>query len=520
VVSRRKTVVFRVDASYRIGTGHVMRCLALADGLKREGAEVAFICRQHEGHLFALIRERGFRVMVLPAPRASWAPSDSHPVHAAWLGSDWETDVQESARALGSLRPDWLVVDHYALDVRWEERLQPMTGRILVIDDLADRPHLCDALVDQNLVRHPHERYNRKVSDGATLMLGPSYALLQPEYLHLHENVTPRHGAVGRLLVSFGGVDRQGLTRRTVEALFGICDYEFEADIVLAADAPDFGAIQEMVSRRPGFWLHDRVPSLAPLMAAADLMVGAVGTTSWERLCLGLPAIVVTMADNQRPIAEELAGRNLVRWLGDAGAVTTAALRSALLVVFRTGLDADWSQRCLNVVDGRGVGRVCVVLTAGPDMPFAIREAEERDEAILLEWVNDPQTRRNAFNPELISPGEHRAWFQRRLGRPADYMLCIAESESGVPLGQVRFERHSDQWEISYAIAPAFRGLGLGRSMLGRAIAHLRRDRPGISLYGQVKPENMASRKIFEALKFSARTAGPDRYVFERSFRE
>ncbi|GGA40939.1 UDP-2,4-diacetamido-2,4,6-trideoxy-beta-L-altropyranose hydrolase [Pelagibacterium lentulum] len=515
-----KTVVFRVDASYEIGTGHVMRCLALADGLTNEGADAVFVCREHEGHLFALIEERGFRVLGLPAPRERWTRDEPAPAHAIWLGTDWRTDADETIKALDNIRPDWLVVDHYAIDARWEEQLRSISGHILAIDDLADRPHACDALVDQNLVANVRARYKDHVPDGTTLMLGPDYALLRPEYLSLREQAAPRSGPIRRVLVSFGGVDRRGLTRATVEALLAMDDHDFEVDIVLSASSPDYASMEHELAKRAGFRLHDRVPSLAPMMVAADIMIGACGTTSWERLCLGLPAIVVTVADNQNAIAEELNRQGLARWIGDANGEIGDALRAVLAEIFDAGLDPSWSRRCLEVVDGKGVQRVCAVLGAHRNMPLGIRDAHPNDEALLLEWANDPETRRNAFNPKAITPEEHHTWFQNRLGRPADCALYIAETETGVPVGQVRFERHDDQWEISYALAPIFRGRGLGRPMLVRAIAHLRRERPGVSLFGQVKPENMASRKIFEALEFAGRAAGPDRYVFERNFKE
>lgn len=516
----RKSVAFRVDASYAIGTGHVTRCLALAEELKNSGTEAVFVCRPHEGHLSALIEERGFTVLGLPPPSEHWASTEQEPAHAAWLGADWQTDADETLRVLDTVRPDWLIVDHYAIDARWEGRLRPAVDSIVVIDDLADRAHACDTLMDQSLVTRAHERYVDRVPESATILLGPAYALLQAQYRRHRAHATTRSGKVSRVLVSFGGVDRHGLTRATVDALLAIRDKDFKADIVLAAGSADYTLVQRAIAGRSNFRLHDRVTSLAPMMLAADLMVGAGGTTSWERLCLGLPAIIVTVASNQHPVAEELSRRGLVRWLGDADPTTASRLRSALTDIFATGLDPDWSERCFEVVDGRGTTRVCAVLSAHRDMPLFVRTAEPRDEGLLLEWSNDAETRRNAFNPKPISPAEHHAWFNKRLGRQDDCALYVVQSESGVPVGQVRFEKQEDRWEISYAVAPDFRGFGLGRPLLARAIEHLRIGRPDITLFGQVKPQNAASQKIFKALEFAQRKAEPDRFIFERSFKE
>ena len=113
-----KTVAFRVDSSLKIGAGHVMRCLALADGMKDMGAEAVFVCREHEGNLSKLIAERGFRVLGLAAPEDHWTLDEPARPYAEWLGTDWQTDADQTIKALGGIYPDWLIVDDYALDAR------------------------------------------------------------------------------------------------------------------------------------------------------------------------------------------------------------------------------------------------------------------------------------------------------------------------------------------------------------------------------------------------------------------
>jgi len=516
MTTNRTAVIFRCDASISIGTGHVMRCLTLAGALRDQGADIAFACREHEGHLCALIGEQGFRVLRLSRPREAWAPAEGQPDHAAWLGADWQDDADETLSVLGDSRPDWLIVDHYGIDARWECRLRAQAGKIMAIDDLADRAHDCDLLLDQNLVARQDQRYEGKTPEGCAHLLGPAYAPLQPDYARLRDSTLPRSGPPRRLLISFGGVDRDNLTSKTVNALLTLDRPDIEAEIVLSAASPQFQDLRSRIAEHPNLRLHDRVPSLAPLILAADLGIGAGGATSWERLCLGLPSLVVTVAENQRPIAEELSRRGLVRWLGESDAVGEAEILSALEELAGAGLDEAWSSKCLDVVDGRGVERVCAVLTAHARMPLAIRPATQQDEALLLEWANDPATRRNAFNPKPISPEEHRAWFRARLQNRDQCILYIAETAPGIPFGQIRFDRRESEWEISYSLAPAFRGRGLGRPMLEAAIVELRRTWPGALLVGQVKPENLASRKIFESLDFSIRSSTPDRHIYER----
>ena len=357
-------IVFRTDASLTIGTGHVMRCLTLAGALAKIGADVLFICREHEGHLCDLIEEQGFVVHRLPAP-ASGFRAEADPIHAAWLGASWQEDAEQTIAAIKTLgvKPDWLVVDHYALDHRWESALRPLVGSIFVIDDIADRVHDCDLLLDQNLFADMQTRYAGKVPEDCRLLLGPEYALLQPIYAELHDRIPPREGPVRRILISFGGADRDNLTGRALAAFLGLNRPDIDVDVVISDSSPYAPDIRDQVAGHANIHLHGNLPTLAPLMARADLAIGAAGTTSWERVCLGLPALVVTLAENQRPIADGLQQSGLVRWRGHKDEVSEQSIWQALAELIEEGIDEEWSLRCRSTVDGKGVDRVGAVLT-------------------------------------------------------------------------------------------------------------------------------------------------------------
>lgn len=196
-------VVFRTDASLQIGTGHVMRCLTLADALRKQGAECQFVCRAHEGHLLDHIRFCNYEVHALPNS-SSYIASESDPVHASWLGVDWLTDAQQTCHFLGYKEFDWLILDHYALDHRWEATLRPYFKHIMVIDDCADRQHICDLLLDQNYGSSA-ERYADLVPTDCTQLHGPKFALLKPIYAQLRAEQDIRSGLIERVLVYFGG---------------------------------------------------------------------------------------------------------------------------------------------------------------------------------------------------------------------------------------------------------------------------------------------------------------------------
>jgi len=305
----RALVVFRSDASVQIGTGHVMRCLTLAEALRENGTECLFLCRPHQGHLMDLISARGHRVKALPAfgpESAGWTPRPGPP-HAAWLGTDQATDAADSLRALeGEERAAWLVVDHYALDREWQTALRPVCDRLMVIDDLADRPHDCDLLLDPNIGRSEAD-YTGLVPDGVRILLGPRYALLRPEFAaHRAESLARRaQPELRRLLVTLGGVDKDNITCQVLDALDASALTEaLEITVVMGPHAPWLAAVRERAQtmRRPTRVLVG-VSDMARLMTESDLAIGAAGSTAWERCCLGLPTIQLVLAENQREAA-------------------------------------------------------------------------------------------------------------------------------------------------------------------------------------------------------------------------
>lgn len=500
-------VIFRTDASLDIGTGHVMRCLTLADALSERGAECRFVCREHPGNLLGLIRERGFEAAALPLPADtalhSVQPDEQPPVHAAWLGADWRSDAEAMRAALGESQVEWLIVDHYALDARWETALRPHCRKLMVIDDLADRPHDCDLLLDQNLVADRSHRYYGRVPAHCGLMLGPEYALLQSQYAELHPRVPPREGPVRRVLVYFGGADSNNMTGMAIAAFLSFDREDVALDVVINPKSPHAGAIRRQVEGQQHIMLHAGLPSLAPLMVQADLAIGAGGATSWERCCLGLPSLVITLAENQKPIAAELDLQGLIRWLGHQGEISEDMLAQALKEIIDAGLTPAWSEDCQRLVDGRGAERVCSMLMLNAQTPLQARLARLDDEALILQWANDPLVRQNAFATGAIDPAIHRAWFRRRLRDLENCRLYILETQDGFFVGQVRFERSGEVWEIDYALDARARGREIGKTLLHTAMLVLRANLSETTLLvGRVKISNTASQKVFESLGF------------------
>lgn len=361
-------VAFRADASVQIGTGHVMRCLTLADELARQGHQCRFVCREHQGHLGDLIASKGYGLTLLPSH------SDSELVlkdrgsdnYALWLGVPWQEDARQTLDALKAWKPDWLVVDHYALDAKWERALADAAGKIMVIDDLANRPHECALLLDQNLGRVASD-YDGLLPAECQRLIGPRYALLRPEFAALREQSLSRrrNPELKRILISLGGVDRTNVTGRVLEALSeSALPRSTKLDIIMGAAAPYLDDVRQQTARLPfKATVSVNVKDMAQRMCLADLAIGAAGSTSWERCCLGLPAILMVLAENQKSAAEALKR---------SGAVIITDSGEGVRTELERLMNSDNTEKRLtrmiqvvsDLVQGDGCARVVYELTA------------------------------------------------------------------------------------------------------------------------------------------------------------
>ncbi|WP_420194207.1 UDP-2,4-diacetamido-2,4,6-trideoxy-beta-L-altropyranose hydrolase [Marinobacter sp. GH_1] len=307
-------IAFRADASVQIGTGHVMRCLTLADALRDQGHECLFICRDHPGNLSEVIAQRGFELYLLSqemrALHSTGSEDAATPEHAQWLGVPWQQDAEQTLNALNGQKTDWLVVDHYALDARWERRVGAHANKIMVIDDIADRPHECQLLLDQNLGRKAQD-YNGLLPETCTRLIGPHYALLRPEFAELREASLERRQTpkLERILITLGGVDQDNVTGQVLGALAqSSLPPETELDIVMGASAPALEQVRRQAETLPyRATVGVNVTDMAKRMCTADFCIGAAGSTSWERCCLGLPTVTMVLAENQKEAAEAIA---------------------------------------------------------------------------------------------------------------------------------------------------------------------------------------------------------------------
>ena len=315
-------LIFRVDSSSLIGSGHLMRCLTLAQRYRKGGHNVAFVCRDLKGNLSGLVKTQVFQLYMLPTA----TQDDTLTGYGKWLTITQEQDAAETVALMQNIgKVDRVVVDSYAIDETWEKIVRPYTNEIFVIDDLANRKHDCDILLDQNFYLNKEERYKELVPEQCKLLLGPEHALLREEFYLAKEKMKPRDGKLHNILVFYGGADATNETSKAIEALSLLKSNGELQNVNITVVVGGSNLRNESISNhclKEDFKYLCQVNNMAELMAEADLMLGAGGTTTWERCFLSLPAIVTAVAENQFHICDDCATAGIIHYLGQWNKVT------------------------------------------------------------------------------------------------------------------------------------------------------------------------------------------------------
>ena len=375
ILTTEGRVVFRTDASVEIGSGHVMRCLALADVLRSKGNECHFICHEHTGNLIKLIKKKGYCVHTLQIIRDKnskevYSISESiyqaraQPVYSSWLGTSQEDDAGQCATIFNKIHPDWLVVDHYSLGICWEKIVKPKAQRLMVIDDLVNRKHFADLLLDQNLGRKTDD-YGDLVPETCQILVGPQYALIRPEFSELRDDSLKRrnNSSHKKILISMGSFDKDNLTGKILDGLKS-CQLpkDCQITIILGSQSPWLDTIKTKAANMP--WLAKvkiNINNMARQMLCADIAIGGAGTSSWERCCLGLPTLILVVANNQIDNAKALADSKAAILID-----TTTDLHEALAAGLKELNDKNRFRQIANaaadITDGKGTSRVYDVM--------------------------------------------------------------------------------------------------------------------------------------------------------------
>lgn len=497
--NERPIVLFRADASDRIGGGHVLRCLNLAKELGRRGLHSIFACARLTPFVRAQLAAAGAELIEIEAaPGLAAEPPgwDGAPIDEAGQ----RADAERCRAALAGQAPEWTIVDHYRLDRRWERAFAAGGERLLVVDDLANRPHDCAILVDQTFGRHPKD-YAGLVPPDCRILAGARYVMLSPECAAARPRALARRrvDTAQRLLVSLGTTDIGGITLKAVESVLA-AGVGCEIDVVLASGAPSLEPVRALARDNPRLGLHVDAADMISLMTEADLAVGAPGTSSWERCCLGLPAVTIVIADNQRFVSTMLARAGAVAAVDSPDRIGAGIAA----LVADPGARGRMIAAAAAITDGTGAGLVAAAALGEPGggavAAVRLRAGKESDSEALWLWRNDPHVRAMAKSAAPIAWGDHVRWFAGMLAS-GNSRLFVAVAD-GRPAAMVRFDRLDACVLVSINVDPAARGRGIGKAALAAACARYEAEAGSEALVAEIRPGNRASIRIFEAAGF------------------
>ena len=476
-------LVLRADASVEWGSGHVMRCLALAQVWQDGGGDAVFAMSvaSSASRVEERLRDEGFSVA-----RVGGGPGDA-------------ADAEETAALARRHNAAWVVVDGYRFGAEYQECLKNSGLKVLFVDDNGHAgSYVADLVLNQNLHARG-ELYSRRNSS-TRLLLGSRFAMLRREFNSWREWKRETPGRVRRILVTMGGSDPNNVTLSAAEAVLSAGD--FELTIVAGGSNPNLAGLREFARSAGGsVKLVENASNMPELIAAADLAVAGAGTTAWEICFLGLPALLVVLAANQQGVADELGRQGIMMNLGPASELRQESIFSSLRSLAASAhAREEMSARGRALVDGHGAERVVSVLRRES---IFLRPIESADCKLLWEWANDPAVRASAFSSEAIPWNEHVAWFRARLG-DLDSRLFIGSNAAGVPVGQIRFDKlAAGDADVDVSVDVRYRGLGYASRMIELGVERVFAEGGIRRINAFVKSGNAASARAFEVAGFT-----------------
>jgi len=480
-----------------------MRCLTLAKGFKVEypQARVIFICNKLSENLELLVTQSAIELYTLPLDidGSSWHQLD-----------DAKATIRElTIHSMGSI--DLLVVDHYLIDFQWQLKLEKYYDKLLVIDDLADRNHIADFLLDQTIDRRAND-YLQRVPSYCQLLVGHKYMLLRDEFIGLIASAKQRRRQVkttgsadfiNKILINLGGIDSDNVTEQVLEAVIEYGEISSNSsltvDVVMSSHSPFLARIEELIVNRSWLKLTLDCNNMADMMFDADLAVGACGSSAWERCSLGLPTLAIVLADNQKLVNRNLAERKAIIAMGGSELLTSVAIVDAIKSIgCRPDEYFSLVENCFGSCDGLGVKRTLDRLTSSA---VTLEKATKEDLELTFSWQSKAEIRRYSRNAMPVEFENHQQWFLSSLAMQSRHIFIICFD--GAKLGVLRLdEQHGDHngtmYEISILVAPEAQG----RKLALKAIHAIPERFYTSGIFAHVHPDNKASQQLFTQANF------------------
>jgi len=483
----------RADASSQIGIGHVMRCLSLCALLQKEGFTITFLTRPLIGNLDKKIKESGFNVITLQA-------------------NTKESECNEVVTHLKNA--DLLIIDHYEIDAKYEKKVQAKSGvKLFVFDDTFERHH-CDFLINQNLYATP-EQYDSLVPEECTLFCGAPYALLREEFRTFEsEPIQPLETERLRVLITLGGADPDNTTLQVLQALESMEKPSVEANVIVSAANPHKAEIEAFTNEScHDYTVLSNVSDMLSLMKQSDLAITAGGSTTLETLKVGLPSIVIVIAENQKHIGDYLDTNELALVIKEKTSLASELPSGLNTLLESPQLHAKMADNIRSIELGSVIESMCRTLRCAALRDFELFEATKEDARAIFDLANDDVVRANSFQSGKIEWKGHLDWYKSRLASNDVYFYTL--KKQSLFLGQVRFERDgTDGWIISISLAAPLRGCGMASAAITKAVERLPKVISELTAY--IKCSNLASVRAFERAGFditeSLKVQGTDTY--------
>lgn len=481
-------LLIRTDASVVMGTGHVMRCLALAQAWQDAGGRAIFATCETPPAIRARLAAEGCAELSITGS----------------AGTSFDASRTSAlAREYGA---GWIVVDGYQFNADYQHTLGAAGFKVLFVDDFGHASHYSADLVLNQNVSAKAEAYSSR-EPKTRLLLGPRYCLLRREFSAWLGPEREIPEVCRRILVMMGGSDPENLTERVIKALALADISTLEISIVIGGGNPHAERLEAHAAESGlKIMLRKDPQNIAELMAQADVAVSAAGSTCWELCRMGLPALLIDVAENQTALATELERRGCALHAGDKSVPAEKIARDLQRLLGSHELRVSLSQKSRRLVDGKGARRVVSALRGTPALCF--RQARPEDSRLLFEWANDAEVRAASFSSDPIPWETHVAWFGEKLGNAGipgreQCAILIAEDEVARPIGQIRFETFPHGgWEVGVSLDRLARGFGLGSTLISLGVREFLRDCADAPLHAFVKPTNTASVKAFQEADF------------------
>jgi len=491
--------VFRVDSAFRMGIGHLMRCLTLANKLK-ENHEVHFISRPHLGHNLEIVKSANIKTHILPLPGKDISDEENE---SLWLGTTVDCDAKQTNSMLQLIKDvDYLVVDHYGIDKGWHQQVRPFCKHIIVIDDLANRDFDCDILLDQTYGRKVKE-YKFRVPNHCAVFTGSKFTLLRDEFKQLRDNAISARAKYRRttnILVSLGGSDPNNIGPLIIDWLIKLKSKIAKLSVTVVANNICATQYKNIPNDNNSDWLKliGYSKDMSTLMLDADIAIGAAGATAWERCCLGLPTLTIVTANNQITVNEQLANEKAIIPLGHYKDLCYEKFTNQLENLIKDdNLYKTLVSNCFHCIDGEGANRFLQVLLHSGSTTVTLTKANIDDCKAIFDWQKKANVRKYMRNSKPVDWQEHVSWFNNTLKSKFVFLYLI--KFYGLDAGTLRLDKQSDNsWEISIVTAPHLQGNKIAYQAI-KVIPEAYRHH---KIIAEVHPENIASHKLFAKAGF------------------